>query len=103
MEGDTGIESCQDYFFNFKITIITIMKFRIIKKRFYRVEGNFEAYYIQVEKKRFLRKPKFVYPNIDGINDGQIRTIEQLKNALMYLIVDSETIEDRIIDDINDL
>ena len=79
------------------------MKIRIIKKRFYRVEGSFEAYYIQVQKKRFLRKPKFVYPDIPGINDGQLRTLEQLKNALMYLIVGSETIEDRIINDINDL
>jgi hypothetical protein len=79
------------------------MRFRIVKKRFYRLNGEFESYYIQVEKKRFFRKSKFIFSDIEGVNDGNLRTIEDVKKALLYIIIDNETLEDRIIYDINEL
>jgi hypothetical protein len=78
---------------------IRVMKFKVIKKRFYTLEGSFEAYYIYVQEKRWFRKhPTWVLYDDDKVNNGQIRTEEDLENALKYITIGSEVLEEGVLD-----
>ena len=75
------------------------MKFKVIKKRFYGFEGSFEAYYIYVQEKRWFRKePTWVLYDDDKVNNGQIKTEEQLENALRHITNRSVVLEERFIE-----
>ena len=75
------------------------MKFKVIKKRFYGFEGSFEAYYIYIQKKFWFRKhPTWVLYDDDKVNNGRIRTEEDLENALKYITIGSEVLEERFIE-----
>jgi hypothetical protein len=75
------------------------MKLKVIKKRFYTLEGPIEAFYFYVQKKSwFCGKTTWVLYDDDKVNNGQIRTEEQLTNALKYITNGSVVLEERVLD-----